>query len=203
MHPLTILALAACAEPDTDGPRWDPTPGTWFGTSGDTGSFATTTDTLVQDTAPPAPTGDTGGPTTDAQCDGSGAVSLRLGHGGRTTFDEYGAGEDLPIVTGPSSGAWGVTLEVLTTGLDTSEPVSAVMRVITASADTTYIGVLMLQCPTPGPGWVALHADFPDEDQSQAAAGAYDGDVADVLLTLTDHTNEYASTSVQLVLTGP
>lgn len=200
MIPPWMGLLLACTEPDTDGTRWDPTGETWWSASGDTAS--TPTDT-VEDTAPPAPTGDTGTAATDLSCNGEGAASLDMGHGGRSAFTPYNPGDDLPIVVGPDSGEWGVTLEILTAGLDTTESVSTVMRVVTAETDTTYIGVLLLQCPSPGPGWVALHADFPDEDQAAAGAGSFDGDPAEITLTVTDHTDEYATVVRDVVLTGP
>lgn len=199
---LALLTLVACEQgvPIPDPATGETALARATGTTAATGDTAPPTPTA--DTAPPVPTGDTA-PPYDPECAGEGAGTLEIGHGGRPAFQAYATDDTVPIVQGAGGGPWGVDLDLLTTGLDTRDPVNMVLRMETAMGDSVNIGQLVLQCNVPGPGWVRVHAQFDAGDQAAVGGGALDGADATLSATLTDIGIDLAQDSVDIVLTGP
>ncbi|HHO52657.1 MAG TPA: hypothetical protein ENK18_17745 [Deltaproteobacteria bacterium] len=192
---LPLLVLCACGSKATDGPRWSST------------TYEGWIPTPPRDTADPTGGSDTGGDTDDTsvdpRCIGGGPASVSLGRGGQSAFDTYNPGDPVTIVRSPDTDQWGLTFEISVEGLDTTEPVSAVMWIDGGLIDTTYLGVLLLQCSPPLPDWDVLHVDFEPEHQGAAQSGALAGTWIDVALTLTDHLDRSASQDLVLELAGP
>lgn len=102
--------------------------------------------------------GDTGATTA---CGGEGDPTLLLGTGSRDAFVELADGETVALLQ--SGDQLAVSLSLLTTGLDTSEPVTAVVNVTVEGHTGNAIASLSLQCPSEGPGWVSVTAPLPND----------------------------------------
>lgn len=178
---LALLALA-CSSPDPEPPP--PVPES-------TGETATV-----------SVTGETAEPYIEPLCGGSGPAEVEVGTGGLAAFVPYAFGAQVPIDDG-TAGVYGVTLDLRTTGLDTTEFVSVVLHLDSTLDQTRFLGNLALQCPNPGPGWVQMRVDFGADVQADVASGAWDGITAQLDLTLTDAGADVANLQQQLVLTGP
>ncbi len=194
MRPLLFLCLIACGSKTTDGPRWSSTTyDGWVPTP--------PRDTEDDPDGPdPAPT-DTGEP--PSACLGEGPMVVQVGLGGQSAFQAYGAGDDLQIARNPDTNQWGIALEIAAEGLETAEPVNAVMRIDGGPVDTTYLGLLLMQCNPPLPDWDTVRVDFESEDQALAGSGGLDGTLIDMSLTLTDHLDRSVELDLALRLSGP
>lgn len=132
-------------------------------------------------------------------CAGVGEGTLELGSGGRAGFQPFEDGEAVALQQDASG--WGLRLELLTTGLDTTEAATSVVRVRFEPGAPTedYLGKVMLQCdPEEGIAWIAVHAPIPEPWQSYPASLA--GATLEVSATVTDHTGEAATDAVSLVV---
>jgi len=110
-------------------------------------------------------------------CDGGGEPLLELGDGGRNAFAPHGPGAVLPTRGDPI----GLDLDLWTSGIDTTQPVTAVVRISVAGGPTEdSLASLTLICADSGNGWTNVLATLP----SGSASGT---DVA-VEAVLTDWT---------------
>jgi len=112
------------------------------------------------------------------ECEGAGEPALEIGTGGIASFDVWSDGTSVEVLEGDE-----IRVELLTTGLDTTGPVSVVIRMDTGGASDDALSSVSLQCPSEGPGWVALLAPLPgDGDELTLTATATDeaGDSATV-----------------------
>ena len=135
-----------------------------------------------------------------AQCEGGDAPSLSLGEGGLAAFVPWEDGVEVPVV---DQGGLGIAFQLLSTGLDTSAPVSAVIRMAVDGNQGDSIASLSLQCPSEGPGWISAFATLPAAEQSHDAA-YFDGVPATVHATATDQRGVAASTDdVSVTLVAP
>jgi len=187
--PWPLLLVAACGG-STDGARWD-----------------TATDARPSTTAttPPADTAATSPPTSPTDpglCSGEGPAMMMLGTGPRSTFQALASGDDVALEPVPS-GAIGVTLSVLTEGMDTRAPMFGVMDVSAGGIDDVYVTELVLRCPDSGPGWVELPVPIPDDAQPAAQAGDLGGTPLDLAFRLTDDAGEQAEVNLSLRMVGP
>lgn len=135
-------------------------------------------------------------PVEPATCDGGGAPSLELGDGGRSDFLAYGDGASIPIESYNDS--YTVYIELWTAGLDTAEPVTAVVRT-SVDGGSTKDGTALLQllCDDEvGNGWTGVWAPLPDDLQSEAAAQAADGAPVVITATVTDTAGTTVSTEI-------
>ena len=190
---LALLLFLACGEPDPDatGPRWDTaTPA------------STTTPTAIVDTAPtPLPTGSTAS-TADTGpdlCTGFGPAQIEVGQGSLATFVPFADSDRIELTEGPY-GDLGFTLDLLSNGLDTRSEMNAVLRLTVDGEPADFVSLIILNCPTSGPGWGEVHAAL----SGDLAARAASGDLAGVPLTLTlsvvDTERDEATVSLALVV---
>ncbi len=120
-------------------------------------------------------------------CEGSGEPSLEIGTGGIDGFDAW---DDGTVVTPDDSGS--IRVELLTAGLDTTGQASVVIRMDVDGASDDALSSVDLQCPSEGPGWVAVLAPLPA-----------DGDELLITATATDEAGESASVGpMTLTLSG-
>lgn len=95
-------------------------------------------------------------------CEGGGAPLLELGDGGRTDFEAFADGVALPTTGSPA----GVNLEMQTSGIDTTQGVSVVVRVAADGGPSEdNLAVLSFQCASAadgtGFGWANAIATIP------------------------------------------
>lgn len=121
-----------------------------------------------------------------ATCDGGGEPALEVGEGPRDGFAAYADGG-----TYEGSGN-AIDLAFWTTGLDTTEPISTVVRISVDGGSTTdSIAQLTYQCAeATGNGWTSASALLPP--------AAVDGSSIRIQVSATDH----LSTNAALVLEG-
>ena len=130
-------------------------------------------------------TPDAGPPT----CDGGGATTLELGDGGRNAFVPFSGGDTIPTRGEPA----GLDLDLWTSGIDTSQPVTAVVRASVDGGPTEdSLASLTLTCADSGNGWTNVLATL--------GAGAAPGSTVSIESTVTDWTGVTASTSIEGVL---
>jgi hypothetical protein len=134
-----------------------------------------------------------------SQCEGGDAPTLQIGEGGLASFTPWQDGQEVEVV---DQGDLGVSLQLLSTGLDTTEPVSAVIRVTTLGSDGDAIANLSLQCPSEGPGWISVFAPLPSAVQD-GGADYLDGVPATLHATATDQRGISASADLDVVLVAP
>jgi hypothetical protein len=132
-------------------------------------------------------------------CAGAGDPSVAVGSGGLASFDAWTDGASAPVTGDPD--ALGLRLELLSEGLDTTASVSSVVRIDVDGTTADAIANLSLQCPSEGPGWVAVFAPLPSTAQGPDAASVA-GLAAILDVTLTDASGETASQTLDLVLAG-
>lgn len=130
-------------------------------------------------------------------CEGAGDPSVAVGSGGLAGFDPWADGASAPVSGEPD--ALGVRLELRTEGLDTTAAVSTVVRIAVDGTSADAIANVSLQCPSEGPGWVAVVAPLPSTAQGPDAASVA-GLAADLDVTVTDAGGVTASQSLGLVL---
>lgn len=92
---------------------------------------------------------------TATACEGGGDPTITLGTGSSSDFVAFEDGDVVALSNG------GVALAILTTGLDTREPVTAVLKVAIDGENADAVASLALQCPSDGPGWIQVVAPLP------------------------------------------
>ncbi len=144
--------------------------------------------------------GDDGEMVEPGTCDGGGPVSLELGEGGRSDFVAWSDGDLL--IAEDFGGTFSVYVELFTSGLDTREPVTAVVRMSVDGGPTTdAIGQQQLQCDEEvGNGWTGVFAPLPDELQDAGSVEAAEGAPVVLTATLTDVDGEAATAEISGVL---
>jgi hypothetical protein len=202
MTSLWMLLACSAPDPDASGARWDtatdPRPTT---TNTNTNTNTNTQAFTVVDTGA-LPT-DTGGD--PGLCTGDGDGVVQFGTGGIHAFDPYEDGERMFIVEGPS-GDLGFRFDLLSEGLDTRYSMNTVIRIDFRGSDTIapvaeeYLGLVIMQCPQPGPGWVQVFTVLPDALREAGEDGLLSGTRADVTLSLVDKHRDYGSTKVELTI---
>lgn len=111
-------------------------------------------------------------------CDGGGTLSVELGDGGRQAFVPFSDGDDLPL-NGDR-----LSVDLWTSGLDTTAPVTASVRVDAGGASEDSLAALTLVCSDDGHGWAGVLAALP--------VGAGAGTTVTVRAALTDAAGETA-----------
>lgn len=131
-----------------------------------------------------------------ATCDGGGAPSLALGDGGRTDFTPLGDGASIPIES--YNGSYVVYIELWTSGLDTTDPMTVVVRTSVDGGPTAdALGQQQLLCDEEiGNGWTGVWAPLPGDLQTEAAAQAADGAPVVITATVTDALGTTVSTEL-------
>ena len=125
--------------------------------------------------------------TDPATCAGGGAPLLELGDGGRSAFVAFADGVALPTSTN------GLTLEMQTSGIDTTQNVTAVVRIAADGGPSEdSIAALSLQCESAadgtGFGWAGVIASLP--------ASTVEGSAIDIEAVITDWRGITATTSL-------
>jgi hypothetical protein len=130
-------------------------------------------------------------------CEGDGPPGLEIGTGGIAAFDAWSDGST--VATSTAGDDVGIRVELLSTGLDTTGLVSVVVAVDAAGASEDALASVTLQCPSEGPGWIALFAPLPTEAQGLPV----DGMPAAITATATDQAGDAASVGpLDVVLSG-
>jgi hypothetical protein len=186
---LTLLLACGPPDPDATGPRWD---------------TATTTPRPPRDTGPTTEPADTGTsvPTADTGpdlCTGWGEPVVEVGQGSLLAFEPYVDGDGVQLTTGPY-GDLGFSLNLLTTGFDTRDDMSAVLRLDVDGTAQDYLSLVIMNCPVSGPGWVQVHAPLDDALEARALAGDLAGAPVSLALTLTDVVEDEDTFHVELVV---
>lgn len=146
-------------------------------------------------------TGDTG--TSLTQCQGAGEPTVELGGGGLEEFVPWEEGATVTIVD--QGGTYGFEVELLTTGIDTTAPVTTFLR-FTVGGDTTSQDVgatLTFQCPNEGPGWYGVFAPLDEAYQDPLAVGGIDGFAMTLDVVVTDQAGDNAEDDLDLVIDAP
>ncbi len=99
------------------------------------------------------------------ECAGAGEPTITLGTGSLSAFVAFQDGDSVAVTED------GVQLALLTTGLDTSSPVTAVLKVGIDGENADAIASLSLQCPAEGPGWIQVVAALPAGVDPATASG--------------------------------
>ncbi len=99
------------------------------------------------------------------ECEGAGEPTLTLGTGSLSTFVAFEDGDSVAVTDA------GVQLALLTTGLDTTSPVTAVLKVGIGGDNADAIASLSLQCPEEGPGWIQVVAGLPAGVDAASVSG--------------------------------
>lgn len=125
-------------------------------------------------------------------CEGAGDPEVAVGDGGADAFSAWEGGQEVPIV---QSGSWGFRIELQSRGLDTTSPMTLLVRFLVAGdTETQDAGATVtFQCTGENPGWAGLFVPLDDEDQSEAAAAALAGQSFDLTASLVDAADESAS----------
>lgn len=121
-----------------------------------------------------------------ATCDGGGEPAIEAGMGGADAFVPFGDGDTL------EGSSTGLQLDLWTTGLDTTQAVTTVVRISADGGPTQdSIAQLTYNCDEGvGHGWTRVTAALPAE--------AADGSALDVSISATDA----ARTNASLELSG-
>lgn len=130
-------------------------------------------------------------------CEGAGAATVEVGSGGRSAFVPFEDGDDIAAVD--LAGTWGLQLELLTTGLDTTADASSVVRIQYEPGAPTedYVGLIRLQCDDDeGIAWANVVAGLPEPWQGYP--GSLVGAALQVRVTVTDASGEAAADEVEL-----
>jgi hypothetical protein len=149
--------------------------------------------------------GDDGVPVDEGTpCEGAGDPAVELGSGGREGFVAFQEGDTLAIQQ-DGGGRYGLYVDLSTTGLDTTAPLTTFLRFsFGEETATTDVGAtLTMQCTDPGPAWYGVFAPLDDSLQDAAAVAALDGQALVLSGTVTDQTAETATTEVELVVSAP
>lgn len=135
-------------------------------------------------------------------CDGLGPVALEVGSGGAAGFTPWADGDAVPLT---QQGEYGFQVELSTTGLDTTAPLTAFVRFSLGEETTTEdVGAtLTLQCAEDAVGWVGVFAGLDDADQAAAGAGDLDGEALHLSVTVADQAEDTATRELELTLAGP
>jgi hypothetical protein len=146
--------------------------------------------------------GETG--TVATECGGAGAAAIQAGEGGLSGFTPWASGDAVEIYD-DGTGRYGFQTELLSTGLDTTGPVSTFLRFRTGDEpETQDVGAnLSFQCPNEGPGWTAVFAPLADEYQDAAAVAALEGVALELTVLATDQAEESAQITLDLVYRAP
>jgi hypothetical protein len=134
-------------------------------------------------------------------CDGDGPVVVEAGQGGMSGFAPWSDGDQVEVF---QQGEWGWKLELQTSGLDTTSPITSFVRYSLGAATTTEdVGAsLTLQCDDAvGLGWAGVFVGLPDELQD--AVQDLQGEDLHLTLTATDLEGESAVQELDLVLLVP
>jgi hypothetical protein len=143
---------------------------------------------------------DTSSTTTSTTGDvcGVGPATVQLGGGGPAAFDPFEDGEMVALTEGPDGG-WGVRIEMLTVGLNTTKSVTVVVDLTVEGGSTeTLIGQLSLQCQESGHGWTSAFAALHDDYQTNP--DALSGQNGTIEAVVTDSRGETASHRVTMEL---
>ncbi len=135
-------------------------------------------------------------------CEGAGEPAVWVGSGGASGFSEFAAGTVVQVV---DSGTYGFSFDLLSEGLDTTAPISTLVRYSVGDATETQdlIANLNLQCGDEGTGWTQVFATVPDAFQDASTIGDLDGMSIDLSTNLTDQAGETGTHSVTLELAAP
>jgi hypothetical protein len=136
-------------------------------------------------------------------CEGAGEPVLELGAGGREGFAPFQDGDTL-VVQQDGGGRYGLQVDLSTTGLDTTAPLTTFLRFSFGDETaTTDVGAaLTMQCTDPGPAWYSVFAPLDDSLQDAAAVAELDGLALLLTGTTTDQAAETASAEVELVVSA-
>jgi hypothetical protein len=124
---------------------------------------------------------------------------LELGTGGLSAFTPFAGGDSVALEV-DGSGAWGLYVDLLAAGLDTTEPVIAMLRLSLGDDPATRdVGArLAMQCPDAGPGWAGVLVPFDESELEEI-----DGVTLHLTGLLTDWTGVTATQELELVLVAP
>jgi hypothetical protein len=125
-------------------------------------------------------------------CEGAGAPDLFVGDGGADEFLPWEEGQAIPIT---QSGNWGFRIELQSRGLDTTSPVSVLVRFTVGDETETQDAAAMVtfQCSGETPGWAGLFVPLDDEDQSEAGAAALSGQAFHLTASAVDAADDDAT----------
>jgi len=131
-----------------------------------------------------------------ASCDGGGEPMVELGDGGQSDFQAFSDGVTVPI--DEVGGAYGVSTELWSSGVDVTSPVTVVVKVSVDGGPTTdAVGQRNMQCNDDvGNGWDSVFAPLPDHLQTAAAAEGASGSEVTITAVITDADGESASGEV-------
>ena len=166
---------------------------TWVAAWMGLGTLGCTGDGETTDTTTPA-----------TACEGSGDPVVELGTGGLSGFAAWNDGDTVAIED-DGTGRFGYFADLLTTGVDTTAPVTTLIR-FTVGDDTTSEDVgatLSFQCPNEGPGWAGVFVPLDEAMQDATAVAALEGEALGVTALVTDQGADTADVSVELVIDAP
>lgn len=140
-------------------------------------------------------------PTDLTLCEGAGDPSVQVGEGTLTGFSAWGDG-DRVTVDQDGGGVWGFQLSLLTEGLDSTAPVSTLVRYTIGGGTTTedVAANLSLQCPNEGSAWAGVRVPLDDTLQDAATVAGLDGASLDLSVTMTDQAGDTADQDLALVV---
>ncbi len=135
-------------------------------------------------------------------CAGGGDASLELGRGGTGDFTPFADGEEITLTQ--QNDAWGLRLELLTAGIDTTDSASLFINLaFDPPEEETYGASLTLVCDDNiGTGWFAFFAGLPapydaDPAQLQGRSVPFEAILTDAQSTSVSDTGEVKIRVVQ------
>ncbi len=131
-------------------------------------------------------------------CAGREAADVDLGQGNEQ-FAPWFDGDVIPL---EKSGGYGFWLTLRTSGLDTRERMTtSVAFAVGQAPSVSEIEVpVTYACLEDGTGNATVFVTLPDELQSEDAVSALDGEVLDVVATVTDVAGDLATSELELVV---
>jgi len=131
-------------------------------------------------------------------CEGGGTPSAQIGEDADGGFLAFQDGDDL-LVSDDGGATYGFWFDYRLTGLDTSQPVTVVLRLsFDGGSSNDYLAQANLSCQDPGPARYSAFAALPS--QYQSAPEALDGHSAEVDSVFTDGRGVSAEVVVEMVV---
>jgi hypothetical protein len=136
--------------------------------------------------------GCTGDTTELPPCEGGGDPAVAVGSGGADAFEPWDDGDEVEIVM---SGRYGFRMDLSTQGLDTTSPMTLLVRfTLDGETESQDAGAtLTFTCDGDGPGWAGMFVPMGDDHQTEQAVAALDGVTFALTASLVDAAGDDAS----------
>lgn len=142
----------------------------------------------------------TGDATELPPCEGGGDPSVAVGSGGADGFEPWTDGDEVAIVM---SGRYGFRMDLSTQGLDTTSPMTLLVRfTLDGETESQDAGAtLTFSCDGEGPGWAGMFVPLGDEHQTEPTASSLDGVGFSMSASLVDAAGDAASAEGEYAFT--